>query len=384
MIFLKLHIFCRICKNYAKNDIKIWRFMVFNKCFMKYICEICKYNTSRKSSYTSHLKSNKHMWEIANLKLLANMTPFCSKNDKNVFLCVYCNTEYKYKRNLVRHQNSCCHKNKLQYELADVKKNYQELKKDNERLRKKYDTLIEKYDTKRDELDNKRDELDTKRDELEATLIGYTKSKNPNVFSFVEGNYLDTKPLEEMLEVDVPKLSLMKNILEKKNGKMEMCNVLQHHSLHKTLKNFVGDLLRSIYQKDDKSTQQFFVTDCSRLSYIIRDIVNKEIVWRRDNKCVILAERIVNPILQYIRDHLNSHIDKYLEYVLEEFPHDKLESVHRIQRVTFIIIDIDNGVLEQNILKYIAPYFKLDKSIIDNKLKMLKKRRTRKRINVKT
>jgi hypothetical protein len=240
---------------------------------------------------------------------------------------------------------------------------FSELKKNNKILREKYEILVEKYDVKRDE--------------LEEMMIEFAKpDNNSNVFSFVEGNFLDTEPLEPIIDEDVPKISQMKEILDKKNGKMEMCNVLQHHSLHKTLENFVGDILRSIYEKSDKKTQQFFVTDCSRLSYIIRDIVDKELVWRRDNKGIILARRIISPILIYIRNHLSDHMGKYLSYILDEFPHDKLESVDRIQRLTKIISAIDSGKLQYNILKYLAFYFKLDKTILEKgKKKMIRKRK---------
>ena len=111
------------------------------------------------------------------------------------------------------------------------------------------------------------------------------------------------------------------------------------------------------------------------MSYIIRDVVDKELVWRRDNKGIILAKRIINPILNYIRDHLSNHMGKYLSYVLDKFPDDKLESVNRIQRLTQIITTIDDGRLQHNILKYLAIYFKLDKTIVEkNKKKMIRKR----------
>jgi hypothetical protein len=258
---------------------------------------------------------------------------------------------------------------KAKQEVKELKKNNDELKESNKKLQEKYDILIEKYDIKRDE--------------LEEMMIEYTKpDTNPNVFSFVEGNFLNTKPLEPIIDEDVPKLKQLSNILEKENGKMEMCNILQHHSLHKTLKNFVGNLLRSIYEKKDKKTQQFFVTDCSRLSYIVRDIADRELVWKRDKKGIIVAKRIISPILQYIRSHISDNMGKYLSYILEKFPYDKLESVDRIQRLTQIITEIDDGRLQHNILKYLAFYFQLDKAIMENsKKKMIRKK---KGINIKT
>lgn len=356
---------------------------------MKYNCDPCTYCTNRKSSYDRHLTSTKHKTktrEYNNMEKKIVKRTTDALNCEKLFQCSYCKASYKHQRSMKRHMNACSNKTEylLKYEESEkkveqllknnteLKENFDELKEDNKKLKEKYELLIEKYDIKRDE--------------LEESLIENNKNgKNPNVFSFVEGKYLKTKPLKQMSDGDVLKLDSMNEILEKEDGEMEMCNVLQHHSLHKTLKDFVGDILRSIYEKDDKSTQQFFVSDCSRLSYIIRDIVGKKSVWRRDNKGVILSKRIIDPILQYIREHLSKHMADYLTYVLDEFPDDKLESVNRIQRLTHIITSIDNGKLQHNILKYLAVYFQLDKSIIEGELKkMIKRKERRKRLSVDT
>ena len=239
------------------------------------------------------------------------------------------------------------------------------MKEDKESYKEKYDSIIDKYEIKCDK--------------LEDTLIKCANGKfgsTDSSFSFVEDNFTEAKQLTQMNKWDVPKLKAFKDILNNKNGKMEMCNVLQHHSLHDTLREYVGDIIKSIHHRKDKSTQKFFVTDCSRLVYIIRDIVGDELKWKRDPGGIIVAKRTIEPILEYLRELLSDSMGPYLEYLLKEFPNDHLESVQRIQRLTQIIGVIDDGRLRRNILKYLAPYFQLDKNIVENyKNRMIRKKK---------
>lgn len=311
---------------------------------MVHECKACNYKTDRGYDYKKHTKTDKHLQKVKAMEIAMKEQ---KKIDATKIICSYCKTRFKYSRNLVKHMKKCSIYN-------DLYDKYTELQENNKVIVEKYENLLERFDVKRDEFE----------EVLIDNLVSST-GKNPRIFSFVEGNYTETLPLEEIKAEDVPKLNFLADILKKKNGKIEMCNVLQHHSLHKTLKDFVGDILIPIYKKDDKKTQQFFVTDCSRLNYLIRDIVNKSPVWRKDSKGIILAKKIIKPILNFIRDHLCDMIHKYLQYTLTIFPKDKMESVDRNRRLISIISAIENGSLEHSILKYLAPHFILDKSFVD-------------------
>ena len=346
---------------------------------VNHMCNLCGYTTVKKCNYSRHMESTKHLRrvrEIEELQSKIKKGPVNSPKTDQKNICRYCGSVFKFLKGLNRHMDKCSRKldllvkyNKLteDYErmretITELKKTKKELTEDKKLLTDKYETLIEKYDVKRDK--------------LEETLIENAKVKNnPNMYSFIEDNYLETKYLDEIQESDVPRLKAFNSVLEQEQGKMEMCNILQHHSMHKTLKDYIGKILKDIYHRKDKSRQKFFVTDCSRLSYVIRDIVDNELSWRRDNGGIILSKRIIKPILSYIRELLSNHMSDYLSYVLDIFPDDKLESVHRIQRLTHIITAIDDGKLSKNILKYLSLHFQLDKTIIENnKHKMIKKK----------
>ena len=69
-----------------------------------FICEICDYNTSKKSSYDKHLTTTKHL----NGKQLPEKLPkSCSKVAQN-FECK-CGKKYKYDSGFCRHKQKCTH-----------------------------------------------------------------------------------------------------------------------------------------------------------------------------------------------------------------------------------------------------------------------------------
>jgi hypothetical protein len=65
----------------------------------KYICEVCDYTTSKKSSYTSHLSCKKHLKNYANI----------NKKLKNVYICNICDYNTSSKYNYQKHQKTKTH-----------------------------------------------------------------------------------------------------------------------------------------------------------------------------------------------------------------------------------------------------------------------------------
>ena len=72
----------------------------------KYNCEYCQYNTSKKSSYDNHNKSNKHKNNIIAAKNNTNMPNSCSKK----YICKDCKKEYIDRTGLWRHKKKCNNK----------------------------------------------------------------------------------------------------------------------------------------------------------------------------------------------------------------------------------------------------------------------------------
>lgn len=104
-----------------------------------YTCNICGYNTSKKSSYLNHLQSQKHLLtyelyqhKIPNPNLNQNKEVKLLQDQNPVkFICEHCKGQYEYKKTLTKHQKKCRAKElfELKYTLS------KELEK--ERLEKK-------------------------------------------------------------------------------------------------------------------------------------------------------------------------------------------------------------------------------------------------------
>ena len=65
----------------------------------KYYCEKCDYGTSKKSSYTDHLNSNKHQKSMISNEILPKI---CSD-----FICHICSKKYKDYSGLWKHKKTC-------------------------------------------------------------------------------------------------------------------------------------------------------------------------------------------------------------------------------------------------------------------------------------
>jgi hypothetical protein len=66
----------------------------------KFSCEVCDYNTSKKSNYNNHILSAKH----SKAMIINNFKPTLSSG----FICQICSKEYKDNSGLWRHKKKCC------------------------------------------------------------------------------------------------------------------------------------------------------------------------------------------------------------------------------------------------------------------------------------
>jgi hypothetical protein len=76
----------------------------YDKDVLKYHCKLCDYYTSRKSNFTQHLSSRKHSLEIKSANLVAKS---CKKIQPQFFNCEYCNKVYTTRSGLWKHETKC-------------------------------------------------------------------------------------------------------------------------------------------------------------------------------------------------------------------------------------------------------------------------------------
>ena len=82
---------------------------VAKSCNIKFVCNSCDYNTSRKSSYDKHLLSSKHRLELNGTNKVAKS---CNK-----YSCDICSKKYNTSSGLWKHKQKCIDKGKETTEL---------------------------------------------------------------------------------------------------------------------------------------------------------------------------------------------------------------------------------------------------------------------------
>jgi len=77
------------------------------KSCTNYYCDICHYNTTRKSSYNKHILSLKHARTENGNQLELKSCKKLQKSCKNKYMCKNCNKEYNNKSGLWKHNLKC-------------------------------------------------------------------------------------------------------------------------------------------------------------------------------------------------------------------------------------------------------------------------------------
>ena len=176
-----------------------------------------------------------------------------------------------------------------------------------------------------------------------------------------------------------------------------------YHYKNKSLHKLIGDHIVKNYKKDDIRLQSFHTTDVARCNYLIKldenlgyiyddssdDIdyynpeeniikeddsnklinvinVNKKISnkssWKKDSGGKKISYLLFDPI---IRKMVNQLKKKCRDYNIILLTNTKIipttEDIEKFKLLSSIIKDIDADKIKNNINKYIAPYFDLDK-----------------------
>ena len=76
------------------------------KSSKKYVCNICDYNSFRKSQYERHLLTDKHKKVANGSKMVVNDSDLVPKSSEKLFTCC-CGKIYKYNSGFYRHKKEC-------------------------------------------------------------------------------------------------------------------------------------------------------------------------------------------------------------------------------------------------------------------------------------
>ena len=308
---------------------------------LKYYCNTCLYSTNDKSNFNRHMNSGKHEKKVEDG--LINPTPPLISPGLPTTNCKYCGCSFTRSCNMVRHLNICSEK-----KLKETK----ELEEEKNRVRKLEMEL---------KLKEAESEMQIKiRDAQIEFLKEACKNKPTNntyisVKNFVQQNYANAPPLQKLDDYSL--LEFSEDFIDK----------LSYNQKNKILNKFLGDLLINWYKKEDPMQQSIWNSDVPRLSYVIKELMaNNKSYWNQDQKGLKTKEYIINPLLQNIKNI----IIRYLERIPLNIRNSSIEDITTLLEnsaaLSYIKKEIDDGTLCEDIVRYLAPYFSIEKNLLKN------------------
>lgn len=337
----------------------------------KYNCLVCNYSTDRLSSYKLHLKTKKHLKNNLTKNVqktclhspsqltpdlrqeplkMSNTEVIYAGNSK--YICKFCDASFSRKDNLKRHLDKKCPGKKI----IELEEKY---KRELEEKEMMYQNIIKEKNML---IDHKNDLLEAKKEHLKDMKKTISFERKLSKQQFLE-KYLPSNPALEELE----DYAIIHKEYKEVNA---FCNDLVHYHKKKKLHSFLGDFLVSQYCKKDLSEQSLFASDVSRTNFLVSNFnkKSKKSSWTNDKKGIIIANRIIDPLLDYIYkiilDYSNDTI-KIIKYG-KNHGQTNLNHAENLLLCEEIIGLLNNKSLKTDIVKHIAPYFDIIQERIMN------------------
>lgn len=346
---------------------------------ISYFCELCEYKTDRSHDMKVHLRCKKHLKNVGmndnnelnelclndTIKFDLQEEEICEisqeeeKKPKKVHSCEFCKNSFSCYQNMWRHKKTCKQAgaiHKLQQENIDLKEQVILVTEKMDKLTNVIEKSLKfKNSTK---LVTNSNPINININNSGNTLNANSTLTNiSNVLKYVNQNYQQAKPLEALPPNEARKLLLAK---QDKNHSVEEF-MLYYYDKH-LFDQFIGDVIVSVFKKEDSTEQQIWASDVERLSFIIRRVLEEnEKLWMKDLKGVTITKYIVSPILTEVRLMIQEYHKKC---VMEMNGNGKsLDDLEKMSNYAYncikLIRDINDKVIHDDILRYIIPKFQL-------------------------
>ena len=227
--------------------------------------------------------------------------------------------------------------------------------------------LRKENETLRDQIENLKNEVSRlceeskRKDEIINNLIEKTSTiNNNNTFDNSQTINITTGQTRKILSQHstgppLDKITDMSLIFDEDNELFleDIAYDYRKKILHET----IGDSIVEVYKMPDPKQQAVWNTDCSRLNYLIKQVIGKKTDWVIDKMGIRMAEKMITPVL----DYLKVKMDQYM-------PHRRNPRTLDTKGVLLAITkEINDGSLSRRINKYIANHLYLT----DNMTKMI-------------
>ena len=222
------------------------------------------------------------------------------------FICEFCNLKIHYKQNYYRHKKYSC-PIKLEQEKNKITLAQEELKKDYEKIKLELKLSIDKLNEQKELIDKQKDQNDNQKVKLEeqTKLINTQKEEierqNKELLSILNDNRsflqgtqkTSTSTISKSVDALTFLMTHRKNAPELKKITQEnaqelltrenkLYDYLLHYNSENKLDQYIGDIILKYIKKENPEDQSVWNSDVSRLTFLIRDIVNESPTWLRD------------------------------------------------------------------------------------------------------
>ncbi len=335
-----------------------------------YICNYCDYKSTKKQNTIRHIPVCRHINVSAEL---INREPKVVEIGTNTYICQYCGRDYSRLSGLLRHEKACKTigasvsdvkaKYKLKYMKCKVEtteqligitdKNSTKIMEVNDKVIEAKDQVIEAKDKLIESMAQARDSVIREKD----TLIDFYKK-----MIFESGSALTTSVSSlkyiTMTYPNAPILECLEDyhiILEDRTWK-QFADEMIYSFNKRALPRFLGNILVKYYKKDDPSKQSFWNSDSARRTYLTSVIVSNTVLWDIDKKGTQIKNTIIRPMLEFITLIIVEEIEN--SKTNNTMPnHIILANIERSKTLNIIKQKIDIKGLDDEILRYITPFF---------------------------
>ena len=217
--------------------------------------------------------------------------------EKNIFTCDFCNKQFANKTNYYKHKKYLC-----PIKLAQEKK--KSLDAQNE-TKLYYEKIIENL---QNELKLTKEKLELQGKELLAVLrqdvtfmrethkkSTTTLDKSVDALTFLMTHRKNAPELKELTHEKAQDLLIREN---------RLYDYLLHFNQQNTLDQYIGEIILKYIKKENPEEQSVWNSDVSRLTYLIRDIVDESPTWLRDPNGAMFNAKIIMPVINEITNYL--------------------------------------------------------------------------------
>lgn len=258
--------------------------------------------------------------------------------------------------------------------LSEYKNQIYELKtkyeKDTDALKNELKTYIQKYEELYKDYTNQ-----LKQTSIDATNTIHTVTKT--IRTSVKNTEKAMSALKYIRQkIPPPALPALRKdeiidaIESERTEKHTPCEFIIHKYKNNKLNEYLGNMISNIYKGESIEEQQIWVTDSSRFTCVISEIVDKtKAQWITDTRGIKVKNNVIKPILKIISEMLAKYIHEISLVDSYKVPNDKIYVMMDYSgNAASIVYDISQDKLINPIMKVIAGNldFKNWKHLLDN------------------